>query len=241
MVLAAKYFEPWRLAGGYSAVAAKHRQRIQNATFGQLMAAFEWCLKDFCAQLIDATDLFDAQLDEAKWVQLEKSRVLAQRTARTSIGAILIHPTQGWHETQNVQDRYSALFQASPVSNDEADVLDRLWILRHAVAHNAGYVTSHDAYRLRASELGEKSIRIDGDFLEQTWEFLTGIVRRLGDPVGTRLMQRWATQRASGSYASDEQEYRKLRLIVTVIESRDKDLPTLDESTYGSDLAAWTP
>ncbi len=57
LVLAAEYFTDERL-GGYNAVAAKHCHRFQNAVFGQVMAAFEWCIKDFFTQIIDATDLY---------------------------------------------------------------------------------------------------------------------------------------------------------------------------------------
>jgi hypothetical protein len=240
LVLAANYFKDARLAKGYSAVAAKHRQRIQSATFGQLMAAFEWCLKDFFAQVIDATDLFDGDIEEAKWIELEKSRVLAQRTASASIGAILIHPTQGWHDTETVKKRYGAFFSASPVSNADAEVLDRLWILRHSVVHNAGFVTNHDAYRIRAHTLSERAVKIDGEFLEATWDFLTGIVRKLGKPVGSAVMERWLRERSTGVYADDELEYRRLKLALTVVESRNKELPEIDETTYDEDRAPTT-
>jgi hypothetical protein len=235
LVLAANYFTDERLAGGYSAVAAKHRHRIRRATFGQIMAAFEWCLKDYFAQIVDATDLFDRKLEVAKWIELEKSGVLAQRAASASVGAILIHPTQGWHETETVRQRYSTFFEMSPVSNDDAETLDRLWLLRHSVVHNAGFVTNHDSYRMRAHSLSEKVVRIDENFLAETWDFLTAIVRKLGEPVGTRVMQRWVAERCTGVYVDDEIEYRRLKLAMSVVESRNVNLPTVDEATYNSD------
>jgi hypothetical protein len=237
-VLAATYFTDERLAGGYSAVAAKHRQRIQSATFGQMMAAFEWCIKDYFAQVIDATDLFDDRVESAKWILLEKSRVLAQREATGSIGAILIHPTQGWHDTANLQGRYSEFFAASPLSNAEADTLERLWILRHSVAHNAGFVTNHDAYRMRSPALSERSVRIDETFLNDAFGFLTGIVRRLGDPVGQAIMTRWLAEKSTGNFADDVLAYQSLKHITTVVESRNIGLPSIDEATYDADRQA---
>ena len=238
LVLAASYFTDERLAGGYSAVAAKHRHRIQSATFGQMMASFEWCIKDYFAQIIDATDLYDSRVEEAKWIDLEKSRVLAQREATASIGAILIHPTQGWHDTNNLQTRYSVFFGASPLSSAAAETLERLWILRHSVAHNAGFVTNHDAYRMRAAALSERSVRIDESFLDDAYEFLGGIVRQLGTPVGDAVIRRWLTERSTGSFADDSLTYSALKKITTVVESRNQALPTVSEASYVADRAA---
>ncbi len=238
LVLAANYFTDERLAGGYSAVAAKHRHRIRRATFGQIMAAFEWCLKDYFAQVVDATDLFDGALESAKWIEVEKSRVLAQRAASASVGAILIHPTQGWHDTETVRQRYGTFFEMAPVSNEDVETLDRLWLLRHSVVHNAGFVTNHDSYRMRAHALSEKVVRIDEEFLAQTWTFLTTIVRKLGDPVGTKVMQRWIASRCTGIYAEDAIEYKRLKLAMSVVESRNQGLPTVDEATYNADRGA---
>jgi hypothetical protein len=168
-----------------------------------MMASFDWCVKDFFAQVIDATDLFDERVENAKWIQLEKSRVLAQREATASIGAILIHPTQGCHDTTNLQARYGEFFAASPLPNGEAETLERLWTLRHSVAHNAGFVTNHDAYRMRSPALSERSVRLDETFLNEAFVFLTGIVRRLCDPVGTAILKRWLKEESTGNFADD--------------------------------------
>jgi hypothetical protein len=72
--------------------------------------------EDFFAQVIDATDLYDDMVEAAKWIQLEKSRVLAQREATASIGAILIHPTQGWHDTSNLQSRYTEFLRVEAIA-----------------------------------------------------------------------------------------------------------------------------
>ena len=76
--LAAGYFEDSRLvATAQGGTAKKHRLRIHLALFGQLMASFEYMLKDFVARVIDLTDVFDERLKQAKWVDINVDRVLA--------------------------------------------------------------------------------------------------------------------------------------------------------------------
>jgi hypothetical protein len=234
VVLAANYFTDERLKGR-GGVAAKHRHRIQYAAFGQLMAAFEWCVKDFVAQIIDATDLLDQKIEAAKWIQLEKTRVLASREASASAGAVLIHPTQGWHDPAHLNGRYTELFEHAPLPSTEVETLERLWLLRHSVAHNAGFVTNHDAYRMRAPTLSEKSVKIDGAFLEETWSFLGAVVKRLADPIGSKVVSQWCTEKSIGDFEQDKLVYGKLKHIATAVESRSKALPVITEQDYYAD------
>ncbi|HEY5193484.1 MAG TPA: hypothetical protein VIJ39_06380 [Solirubrobacteraceae bacterium] len=236
IVLATNYFNDERLRGS-RAVAAKHRHRIQYAAFGQLMASFEWCLKDFVAQLVDATDLFDDKVDDAKWIQVEKSGVLASREVFTSAGAVLIHPTQGWHDPNSVNARYVHLFGRALLDKKQSTTLERLWLLRHSVAHNAGYVTNHDAYRMQAPSLSNKAVRIDGEFLNQTWEFLGTVVRNLQRPIGERIVIEWCSRKATGDFSNDEAVYRRLKHVTSAVESRSKSLPHIDERKYHADRA----
>ncbi len=237
--LAAGYFTDERLAtGSHSAVATKHRQRIQNAAFGQLMASFEFCVKDFIAQIVDATDLYDQAVEQSKWIEAVKSQILSQREGRSSIGGVLIHPLLGWHDPQTVNARYSALFDHDLIEPHQVDVLKRLWILRHSVAHNAGLITGHDAYRLKAPSLSEKQVRIDPEFLEATIGFLGEIVMRMGDPIGIGVTKRWLCNKATGDWDQDRDVYVTLKLIGTVQESRAQALPEIGEDAYAADVLA---
>jgi hypothetical protein len=201
------------------------------------MAAFEWCVKDFIAQVLDTTDVYDERVEDAKWITLDKSRVLAQREATASAGAVLIHPTQGWHDPSTLNQRFRDLFDRQPVANDELDTLYRLWLVRHSVVHNGGYVTRHDAYRMKAPNLSEKTVRLTPEFVESTADFLARIVRRLGDPVGSAVLNDWFRDRAVGTFADDKLPYRKLKLILTVEERRAQELPVPSESDYEADRA----
>jgi hypothetical protein len=237
--LAAGYFRNKRLvAGAARGVASKHRHRIRAALFGQVMATFEFCVKDFVARLIDATDLFDDAVIDSKWIDINKSRVLAQREASGRVGALLVHPLPGWHDAESVNQRYRGLFGQDLVMRSEALDLDRLWILRHTVVHNAGFVTQHDAYRLRALHLSDKAIDLDPTYLQDTVSFLQTIVARLADPVGGAVLTQWFSRRATGSFDTDRAVYTDLKLISTVIRSRAQGLPAITEAMYDADRAA---
>ncbi len=234
--LAAGYFTDDRVTGS-AAVAGKHRHRVQSALFGQVMAAFEWCIKDFLAQVIDATDLLDETVQECKWIELDRSRILAQRETASSPGALLVHPTGGWHDGREVNKRFSMLMQAAPIDNAEMQTLDRLWLMRHSVAHNGGLVTHHDAYRMGAIALAGKTVRIDETYISRAIEFLGVIVSRLGGNVEAKLIGRWMTERSTGDYAGDASAYETLKLLTTVITSRSADLPVVGAADYADDRA----
>jgi len=148
LVLAARYFSDERLvAGSRGGVAKKHRHRIQLALFGRMMAALEFLFKDFIASVVDTVPTFDERILQCKWVQVDASRILSFKSAMSSAGAMLLHSTQGWHDPTVVNQRYSTLFERAPIENSEIPELERLWLLRHSVAHNAGFVTAFDAVR----------------------------------------------------------------------------------------------
>src|SRR3712207_6651579 len=94
ILIAVRYFEP--LHSGYPGTANKHKNRTRSALFVQLMAAFEFTMKDFIAQTLDATHIFDDEAAEWRWLEVDVARVLSAREGLTRIGAILIHPLQGW-------------------------------------------------------------------------------------------------------------------------------------------------
>jgi hypothetical protein len=107
LLLSADYFKNTRLTqSARGTIAAKHRNRIRSALFGQLMASFEFCIKDFIAQVVDASDAFDDVVSRCKWIEVDKSRILAQRDVAGSVGALLIHPLLGWHYTDEVNAPY---------------------------------------------------------------------------------------------------------------------------------------
>jgi hypothetical protein len=85
--LSADYFTDDRLVeNARGGVAKKHRLRIHLALFGQLMASFEYMLKDFIARAIDVSDILDEKVKTSKWIDIDVARVLGIRTAQYAVG-----------------------------------------------------------------------------------------------------------------------------------------------------------
>lgn len=172
MITAAKYFSDERLVDNASGeVAKKHRHRIQLALFGQLMASYEYMLKDFLARIIDIIDIFDQKLIKQKWISIDTERILSQRIAQTTVGSLLIHPTLSWQDPDQVNERCKFVLGNEIIFPSEIPTLNRLWVLRHSVAHNAGFVTSPDAGRIGSAIISEKVINTDDNFILETFEF----------------------------------------------------------------------
>lgn len=240
LVLAAGYFSDDRLIStARGGVAQKHRHRVQLALFGQLMASYEYMLKDFLAQVIDAADVFDERLSKQKWIDVNVERVLSQRIAQTSIGALLVHPTLGWHYPEQVNERYRNLLGNEVIDGPEIPTLNRLWILRHSVAHNAGFVTAPDAGRMGSAQISEAVIDTDDDFITQVFEFLCPIAKRLAERCGNSALQQWLRSISSleADYTRDRLIYERLKLLSTYVSSRPQNLPEFTEQEYLSDYA----
>src|SRR5581483_9295106 len=69
ILTAVRYFDP--LHSGYAGAAGKHKSRMWSALFVQLMAAFEFAMKDFIAQTLDATHIYDDQVKNWSWLQID--------------------------------------------------------------------------------------------------------------------------------------------------------------------------
>ncbi|MFQ5891082.1 MAG: hypothetical protein ACE5JR_13730 [Gemmatimonadota bacterium] len=238
LVLAARYFRNDRLVptarGG---VAYKHRHRIHLALFGQMMAALEFLFKDFVASVVDLVPTFDDAILQAKWLDVDAKQVLSLRSASSTAGSVLLHGTLGWHDAETVNKRYSALFQKAPIENSEIPDLDRLWLLRHSVAHNAGFVTAYDAVRGGMPHLADAVADVDGTFLSDSFDFLCGIAGRVAEVVGDAVVLMWLKSRvpAGKNYQRDKATYKQLKLLATFAKSRTAELPSITKGRYSKD------
>lgn len=238
--LAADYFGDDRLAeSARGGIALKHRHRIHLALFGQLMASFEYFLKDFVAKAIDLTAILDARVQKAKWIEVDASRVLANRLSATTPGAMLIHSTLGWHSPTTVNSRYQELFCRNPISNDEMSTLERLWVVRHTVAHNAGFVIHYDAVRIGSADLAESVANIDSYFIWAAFQFLRPIAARIANEIGDALLLEWLRSVVPNGpdFARDSATYIGLKKLSTIVESRTREVPIPGETEYETDFA----
>lgn len=238
LLRSAMYFNNDRLSDSANiGTAKKHRHRIQLSLFGQLMASFEYMLKDFIGQTIDSCDIIDEKIKDQDWVDIDVDRVLAQKSSETSVGSLLIHPTLGWHYASEVNERYETLFGNSVILESEAPTLKRLWIIRHSVAHNAGFVTNPDANRFGSTEISEAVVNTDDDFISETFDFLDPIAKRVAERCGKCLLHQWmrSISERSPNFERDQEIYTSLKLLGTYVQSRPTDLPDIGEGDYLSD------
>jgi len=228
-----RYFEP--LHSGYGGAARKHKNRAWSALLVQLMAAFEFTMKDFLAQTLDITHIYDDEITKWDWLELNIAAVLGTRDGSGRLGAVLVHPLMGWQTPETMNARYQEVFERQPIASDEVVALRDLWIVRHSIAHNGGVVTAPDARRLREPSLTNEQILVDLDYLERATDFLRQIVERLESVVGKALLKRWFSEAAAGSWTTDESVYRPLKLLTTYVKSRPSELPEIDEAVYLAD------
>ncbi len=240
LVLAADYFNKNRLQpNARGGVATKHLHRIRLALFGQLMAAFEYLCKSFVASVIDQVSIYDNTLRSSKWLAMDVERLLLFRQAMPTPGAVLLHPTQGWQDCDKVNTRFNELFARQPITNAEKPAIEQLWVLRHSVAHNAGFVTDYDAHRAGMPALAGRVAAIDSDFIKWSFETLNPLASRIANEVGDKLLLDWLrTKSAAGpEYMRDKDTYSALKLIATCVEGRSTDLPKITKGTYSTDFA----
>lgn len=235
ILTAVRYFEG--LNSGYEGAAKKHRNRTRSALFVQLMTSFEFAMKDFLARTIDATHIYDDEVKGWDWLQIDVATVLGTREGLGRLGAVLVHPLQGWQTPETMNRRYRDVFEREPIASAEVGQLRDLWVVRHSVAHNGGFVTVPDARRLRSADLRERQVLIDLLYLEATIELLRGVVLRLETVLGPALLGRWFKEAAAGTWEQDRDDYRRLKLMTTCLLSRPKDLADPTEAQYLEDLA----
>lgn len=237
ILLAVRYFEP--LHSGYEGAAKKHKNRTRSALFVQLMASFEFAMKDFIAQTLDATHIYDDEVKNWRWVEIDVPTVMSTREGFTRLGAVLIHPLLGWQVPETMNSRFKDVYTCEPIASDEIQKLRDLWIVRHSIAHNGGFVTQADARRLRSQALSDRQVLVDLAYIESAVELLRRIVLRLESVVGQKLLKRWFQRAAARRWSEDEPDYARIKLLATCVRSRTQELPVVDEAMYNTDLAAY--
>ena len=60
-----------------------------------------------------------------------------------------------------MNSRFKDVFKREPIAADEIQKLRDLWIIRHSIADNGGFVTQADARRLRSPTLSERQVLKD--------------------------------------------------------------------------------
>jgi hypothetical protein len=137
-----------------------------------------------------------------------------------------------------VNTRYRFFFGQDPIDKTFTKELDRLWVLRHSVAHNAGLVTNHDAMRIGTPSLSHKVVAINDTFIEETFKFLSPIARSMvqiaGDSLLSRLREDIAVQ--GKNFTRDADLYIAIKRLSSFIKSRTQGLPVFSAADYNTDF-----
>jgi len=239
LVLAAKYFTDARLVkGARGGVARKHRHRMQLALYGQLLASLEYLFKDFIAALLTRFQLSTSGSGPpggSPSTQTEFSPVALPLPVQARCS--FIRRLDGTSPRPLINERYKHLFQREPVEASEVGPLKRLWILRHSVAHNAGFITDYDSVRGDFPALSRRVADLQPVHLDDSFEFLCRIARRVADTVGDRIVVDWLKTRVpqGKSYVRDRVTYKTLKLLATFVNSRAQDLPSITKGSCTDD------
>lgn len=190
------------------------------------------------AKAIDSTSNLDEKLQGQNWLKINVERVLANRSGVATVGSTLVHSTGSWHSQAEVNKRYQHLFQRRPFSASQVEDLEKLWILRHSVAHNAGMIIHYDAARIGDETLANCAADIDAEFIKKTFLFLSPIAESICTECGESLLrsQFQPLSHRGPDYISDKSSYSGLKYLSKYVDSRVKDLPSLDQSVYETDF-----
>lgn len=202
------------------------------------MASFEYFLKDFVAKAIDATTNLDEKVRKEKWLDIDVDRVLANRSGMATVGSTLVHSTLGWHSPAQVNERYTRLFCRNAFTASEVEVLEKLWVLRHSVAHNAGMIIHYDATRIGDEMLADHAANIDSNFISESFDFLKPIARNICRECGANLFKlQFQPLHARGpDFTADMPSYSRLKPLSEFVESRTQELSRIDDPTYQVDF-----
>ncbi len=238
IVLASQYYSSGRLSETCKgAVAAGHHNTICVALFGQLMASFEDLSKEVVARSVDIADYLDLHIAKCDWIKISTPQVLSIRGSDVSVGTLLIGPTQGWHSAEALNNRYVSLFGGRPVPEDAIDHLNRLWIMRHTVAHNAGRVTHHDAARMAATHLSDRVLSVDAKYIADTFLFLRPIAESMVQMAHDRYLSQFLSTLDDHETLSTRQFFlwESIKHLGLFLDSRSKRLPLYDMQEFRAD------
>ena len=232
LVLAAPYFHERLRDGAYGGTASGHYFNLCGASYIAILGAFELTWRTLFSRIVDLTDLYDANLLGNKTFRdaVNIEMLLAHRE-ETSVGGVIAASLGTWQRSEVVNRSYEDAFRVRPISDDDAELVDQLWQVRHVLAHGAGIVSSVDAYRLGGGAQPDTGLRIDKEYLEYTEQHLTRIVRDGVARVGNRVVSDWFKQRSTGSWDTDRRAFSDLYLLGIVV-PRSKDLPEISEADY---------
>ena len=237
LVLAAPYFRDRLRTNSYGGTATAHFHNLCAASYVAMLSAFEVMWKALFAGVVNATDLYDENIVDHSRLRdvVTTEGVLAHRD-EASAGGVIAGSLGTWQRSDTVNENFKAAFKVEPIAKSEASSTDQLWQIRHVVAHGSGVIGALDSYRLKGAIASGEALVIDRDYLE----FAEGQLKRAADNgvarVAAKILKDFFSQRSTGSWAEDAEEFSSLFLLGVLVGPR-QELPDVSEDDYDNSRA----
>lgn len=120
--------------------------------------------------------------------------------------------------------------------------MEKLWVLRHSVAHNAGMIIHYDATRIGDEMLADHAADIDANFIAGTFTFLSPIAKKNCEECGGNLLRtQFQPRHARGpEFVADTPAYSRLKPLSEYVKSRLQELSSIDQPTYEADFRTYS-
>lgn len=234
LVLAADYANERLPANAYGTTSRRHYHTVCGATYAVLLSSFELSVKSLYACIIETTSRYDERLKGDKKLTIRPELILANREV-AGAGDVFASQWNAWQAPSEVNDRFRSLMEIDPLDNAAVADLEKLWQVRHVIAHSSGVTSRLDRHRLGGPIEADRALVIDGSYLEVVEHRLLAIMRAAVEVVGIRLLDDYFA--GQPAWATNEGEFTDLFLLGRVV-SQTQDLPEVTEASFNAEQAA---
>ncbi|MGD9695100.1 MAG: hypothetical protein AB7V42_05510 [Thermoleophilia bacterium] len=228
LVLAADYANKRLPENAYGGTSRRHYHTVCGATYTVLLSSFELSLKSLYARIIDRTSRYDDRLKDDKSLSIKPELILANREV-TGAGDVFASQWNAWQAPDEVNRRFRTLMQVDPLDKAAVPDLEKLWQLRHVVAHSSGVTSRLDRHRLGGAIEADRALVIDGAYLSEVEARLLTIMTNVVNIVGNRLLDDFFASDPTGEARQDE--YSALFLLGQIV-GQTQDLPVVTEDDF---------
>lgn len=233
LVLGASYANERLPANAYGATSRRHFHTVCGATYAVLLSSFELSLKSLYARIIDRTGRYDDMLKGDKGLTIKPELILANRDV-AGAGDVFASQWNAWQSPTEVNKRFRNLIAVDPLDNAAVADLEKLWQIRHVIAHSSGVTSRLDRHRLAGAIEADRALVIDGDYLVVVETHLLAIVTAATAVVGTRLLDDYFSNQPT--WDANEDEFAALFLLGRVV-GQTQNLPVVAEDDFNAEQA----
>jgi len=158
--------------GAYMQDSDDSLRHIAVAILATTMGHFETYQKCLFAGVFERTQNFEtfdpkAVLRALDNPTIELARFCAYRGANAPVGFSVADSLSLWHSAKTVNSYFKAMYIKQDVfSNDDIEMLDLLWQLRHSVVHTAAWLTVPDSQKVKQVHgKGDRAIAFEHTFI----------------------------------------------------------------------------